>query len=65
MGRRHFNCLRIWMEGERSNWEGLSQGLSDYYNSPEKAGSVSTAICECSSPTWNGSGNVLPQNWKS
>ena len=27
------NVVLLIPEGERSNWEGLSQGLSDYYNS--------------------------------
>ena len=28
------NVALLMPEGERSNWESLSQGLSDYYNSP-------------------------------
>ena len=28
------NVTLLMPEGERANWEGLSQGLSDYYNSP-------------------------------
>ena len=28
------NVALLMPEGERSDWEGLSQGLSDYYNSP-------------------------------
>ena len=42
MGRRHCSCLDgealnvalLMPEGERADWKGLSQGLSDYYNSP-------------------------------
>ena len=42
MRRRRCSCLDgealnvalLLLEGERANWEGLSQGLSDYYNSP-------------------------------
>ena len=28
------NVAQLMPEGQRVNWEGLSQGLSDYYNSP-------------------------------
>ena len=32
--REALNVALLMPEGERSDWEGLSQGLSDYYNSP-------------------------------
>ena len=35
----------LMSEGERADWKGLSQGLSDYYNSPRRlAGGVPAAV---------------------
>ena len=44
------NVALLMPEEERAKWEGLSQGLSDYYNS--------AAIRESDSPTGNGSGDI-------
>ena len=68
MGRRHFNCSRIWTrKPSRSptNAGGgavkLGRPLTRPFRLlqfPGEAGSVSAAVCERSSPTGNGSSNV-------
>ena len=34
LGGEAMNVVLLMPEGERANWECLSQGLSDYYNAP-------------------------------
>ena len=53
LGGEALNVALLMPEGERANWECLSQGLSDYYNSPGRL-----AVFRRHSPTGNGSGNV-------
>ena len=49
------NVALLRPEEERGKWEGLSQGLSDYYDSPGRLAVFPAAIRERDSPTGNGS----------
>ena len=51
------NVALLMPEEEQEKWEGLSNGLSEYYNSPETS-CVPAAIQERDSPAGSGSGYV-------
>ena len=57
------NVALLMPEEEREKWEGLSQGLSDYYNSPERLCSGGDSRARFADQEWIWL--RLPQNWES
>ena len=58
------NVALLIPEGERANWECLSQGLSDYYNSPGRL-AVFRRCFESATLDRKWTQQRLPQNWRS